>query len=253
VPLLENVGGGCHISEGASVPLLENVGGYCHISEGASVPLLENVGGYCYIHEGASVPLLENVGGGCHISEGASVPLLENVGYTGVSGRITIPDLTGKRQMRGTVMEFEYVDGSTMLITSRKSRGDIEIMSARYFSGKPVAEMDKCFIARTGVYTAHGDTVSQAITDLQFKVLSETADVADIVNEVVSSQSVTVNQYRLITGACASGVQDFLRQHGVDTEKQTAMPLTDVLKITKNAYGGDAFKRKMSAHENPNV
>ena len=261
VPNLESVGGTCDIYEGAKVPNLKTVGVHCWIYEGAKVPKLKSVGGHWYIREGANAPNLKSVGGGCIIYEGVKVPKLKTVGrycyiyegakapnlyangYTGVTGRVYDKNLTGPHQMRGKTLHFEQIDGDTMVVGKWKSQGDVQVCKAKYFSGKPLDEMDKCYVAKSGEYYAHGVSIQKAISDLQFKVLSETGDKSDIVSDIIKSHMVTFNQWRLITGACESGTSQFLNDHDIDPDEVSALSLDKVLDMTKGAYGGDTFAK----------
>ena len=135
------------------------------------------------------------------------------------------------------------VDGFSMVIAGWKSHGDVEVTKARYFGGKALSELDQCYVARSGDTYAHGNSIKRAIDDLAFK-MADKLDREEVIAEIRSSGQVTRHQYRAITGACQSGVDDFLRQAGVP-EDLDAMPLQDVLHITKGAYGGSTFAEAM--------
>jgi hypothetical protein len=167
--------------------------------------------------------------------------LPENVHFNN-GGGVYLDSLSKPNQFyQGKNRTFKVIDGYTMLIESHKQRGAITIYKARYFGGGPIEKLKQCFIAESEGYFAHGDTTEEAVRDLNFKALQETADLSEIVEQVKSSGKVTVAQYRLLTGACASGVKHFLELKGIlpDTE---SLPLKEVIAMTQGAFGGEKMK-----------
>ena len=93
------------------------------------------------------------------------------------------------------------------------------------------------FVAQQGTYTAHGKTVKQAIQDLEFKKIAE-----KLKNEPITANTVvTVQHYRIITGACQSGVEGWMRTNGIEKTEMAAKDLLPLLEKT-NAYGLSKFK-----------
>ena len=103
------------------------------------------------------------------------------------------------------------------------------------------------FVAQKGNYTAHGKTVKKAISDLEFKIISE-----KLKNEPIEQNTeFTVKKYRLITGACDSGCRLFMNRNNIpykviDNETVELKPIKakDLLPILEksNAYGIDKIK-----------
>lgn len=53
----------------------------------------------------------------------------------------------------------------------------------------------------------------------------------------------TFNDYRLLTGACESGLAEGLREVGMDGAEE--MSLADALKLSRGKYGGARFAELM--------
>ena len=103
------------------------------------------------------------------------------------------------------------------------------------------------FVAQKGKYTAHGKTVKKAIQDLEFKIISEKLKKEPITKDT----EFTVKYYRLLTGACDSGVRSWMQQNdidfkvdGDDTVEIKPMKAVDLLPLLEksNAYGIEKIK-----------
>ena len=118
-----------------------------------------------------------------------------------------------------------------MIIDSKKTKKDFTIYKCRYIGGY----FNSCYVAKKGDYYAHGETIKQAIKDVNFKFLQETFDLDSLVSEIKEKQTVSINEYRLLTGACSSGVKNFMSNKNITKDE---LPLSEVLYITRNEYGG---------------
>jgi hypothetical protein len=92
------------------------------------------------------------------------------------------------------------------------------------------------FLAEKEGFTAHGETVKKAVSDLQFKIVAEKLKSEPIEADTI----ITINHYRLITGACEFGVKSWMEQNKVK-ENIKASELLPILKKT-GAYGIDKFQ-----------
>ncbi len=80
--------------------------------------------------------------------------------------------------------------------------------------------------------------MKKAISDLQFKVVAETLKKEPI----KADTKVTVNHFRLITGACEIGCKNWMEQNGLSGKVEiTAKELLPILRKTK-AYGLERFE-----------
>jgi hypothetical protein len=93
------------------------------------------------------------------------------------------------------------------------------------------------FIAQKGKYTAHGKNIKKAIEDCEFKTIAEKLKKDPIKEDTV----ITIQYYRIITGACESGAKNFQQQHKL----KDSYKAKDLLPILENndAYGVDKFKQ----------
>jgi len=75
---------------------------------------------------------------------------------------------------------------------------------------------------------------------LQFKIVSE-----KLKNEPIKEDTIiTIQYYRLVTGACEIGAKSFQEQHGLKNE-YTAKDLLPILE-KNNAYGIERFKKLLT-------
>jgi len=133
---------------------------------------------------------------------------------------------------------IRYVDCYTMLIESEKKKGAYTIMKAKYFKGLPINEMPSCYIVEKAGLYAHGETIKKAMADVQFKYMRDNIDASEIIKSIKKKGVVTVNDYRLLTGACQMGCDNFLKEKGI---KKDFMPIKEACVLVKNAYGGSRF------------
>ena len=93
------------------------------------------------------------------------------------------------------------------------------------------------YIAQKGKFTAHGKTIKKAIEDLRFKCIAEQLRKEPINKDTL----ITIQYYRIITGACESGVNDWISRNNITKESYKASELFPILEKT-NAYGFERFK-----------
>jgi protein tyrosine/serine phosphatase len=93
------------------------------------------------------------------------------------------------------------------------------------------------FIAEKGNYTAHGETIKKAIQDLQFKIIAEKLRK----DPIMPDTKITIQYYRIVTGACEMGAKSFQQQHDLKDE-YLAKDLLPILE-KHGAYGVENFKK----------
>ena len=111
--------------------------------------------------------------------------------------------------------------------------------------GGDVAKLKSCFIAQSGSYYAHGETVEKALRDVRFKVAQVYFDASDLIAAIKQRQTVTFNDFRLLTGACESGLSHGMAQAGIDVTVEE-LPLADVIRLAHGSFG-DAFRKVLAA------
>jgi hypothetical protein len=141
-----------------------------------------------------------------------------------------------------TIKDKEYickcVDGLLFLIHSKHNTGEYTIYNGETFNRLKNDELNTspCYVAESGEFTAHGETMKEAVSDLQYKI-----SVDRLQKEPIHMGDIlTIDKYRAITGACKFGVQEWMKQHNIE-EGLTVAELLPLLKKT-NAYGYEKFK-----------
>ena len=130
---------------------------------------------------------------------------------------------------QGKEHQVKCIDDYCMEIHSTKQKEDFTIHKASYFSTD-----EKCFIAEKDGYYAHGGSIREALTDLQFK-LDEQKDYPEIIKNINEKGYFGANDYRLLTGACKQGTNKFIEDNNYTWDDK--MNIKDVLIITKGHYG----------------
>ena len=125
--------------------------------------------------------------------------------------------------------KIQMIDGIATVIRSKKKRDEFTIYEGSLFNRK-----EKCFVAKRDKYYAHGETIKQAIEDVNFKFLQENLEVQDLVNQIKRKQTISVSEFRLLTGACKMGCESFMKQNNLT---ETTYPLTKALDLLKNQFG----------------
>ena len=136
-------------------------------------------------------------------------------------------------------INYKSVDNTMFVTESEKISKSIKILSGyilRKFEKKSFVK-EVCFVAEKDNYFAHGETVKKAISDLQFKIISEKLKKEPIKKDTI----ITIHYYRLITGACELGAKSWMKQNNIKKESYKASELLPLLEKT-NAYGLSKFK-----------
>src|ERR1035437_6589153 len=94
------------------------------------------------------------------------------------------------------------------------------------------------FIAQKGKHTAHGKTVKKAIQDVEFKAIADKLKHDPIKKNTI----ITPQYYHIITGACDSGIKNWMQNNKIQVEEITAEKLLPILEES-NAYGFQQFKK----------
>lgn len=180
---------------------------------------LEEVTGYLYISSGVTLPKLTSVGGYLYI-------------YS--NSKINIPFTKGKK--------YRAIDRCLFIIESEKTSRGIKILSGYNVKGliKSAPSKEQCFVAEKDGFAAHGNTVKKAIQDVQFKAVAE-----QLKKEPIKADTlITIQYYRIITGACEMGCKSFIDAHKLKYEYK-AKDLLPILE-THRAYGLESFKKLIS-------
>jgi hypothetical protein len=222
---------------------IEEIDGDLIIKQGCNVELkkLTEVSGYIYVRQNATLtaPAL-TISGSIYVAGNnatLTAPELTKSGYiyVGQTATLNIPQTKG--------LNYKSVDNTFFVIISEKILKGIKILSGYVIKSITDGKADKVdyFVAEKDGFYAHGETIKKAISDLQFKIASE-----KLKKEPINADTlVTIQHYRLITGACEAGVKDWMERNSIDVDSIRADELLPILQKT-NAYGLGRFKSLLS-------
>ena len=145
------------------------------------------------------------------------------------------------QRYKGKDIYLVNVDGDAMQrLSAPRTVEDCSVWKAAYFNG--TENQRTCYVAECGEFTAHGDSIATAIRDVRFKHLQATLDTDQLVEEIKAKGTVTFNEYRLLTGACESGLREGLASLGLPEDTQ-CLPLEEVIRVSAGQYGGETIER----------
>ena len=126
------------------------------------------------------------------------------------------------------------VDGYKMVILNKKQVEEFTIYKTQFLEDFENSGDTTQYVAERGDFTAHGDSVREAISDVQFKFL-QSQDVQEHIKRVKEQGYITPNDYRLLTGACRYGTNKWLEENGFTWEDSKS--IDEVIKLTKGQFG----------------
>ena len=171
---------------------------------------------------------------------------LEGTGITALPDNLTVGgslDLEGtgitdtrnvKRLEAGQYRKNEwlYTDGILTHIKRKKKIGNYT-----YFVGK-IPNRNVIF---DGEYYAHCKDFKSGVADLTFKRMKNRGEeqFKDLTLESVVSKDTAIAMYRIITGACQAGTEQFLSSI---KEFKAEYTVAEIIEITNGQYGSGTFK-----------
>ena len=208
--------GSVYVSENATLtaPALAEVSSSVDVSENATLtaPALAEVSGYVYVSENATL----------------TAPALRTIGHVAYNTTIF-------------GHEVRVHDGIGAVTVSEKSRDGITIRCCRHAKFEDGGLVgDKMYVASQGEHNAHGDTLEGAMADLAYKTADR--DVSAYQNMPMDTAKPPYEWatiYRVITGACQTGTEHFIKQQGELKESYT---LSEIIDLTRGAYGSERFR-----------
>ena len=173
---------------------------------------------------------------------------LEGTGITSLPDNLTVG---GSLYLRGTgITDITKVNKSAPQVLSWRNGKYIlidgifaEVIKKRngvYKLKKPNSKkIFFCVSDGNGRY-AHGDTVKEAKEDLLYKLSSDDKkeQYKDITPDSVLSFDECIRFYRVMTGACAFGVKNFIEGNRIERRDYTVREIID---ITKGQYGSGSL------------
>jgi hypothetical protein len=221
------VGGDLDLGSVTSLPdgFNPTVGGYLDLGSVTSLPdgFNPTVGGYLYLGSVTSLPdgFNPTVGG----------DLIWAGGRKRIGANVQRPEI----ELTWQNGKYKKVDG---IFCEMMHPHPHTVAGFEVFKLKRVNRNEYLFLAKQGSKYAHGKTIEKAVEDLRFKIVAEKLKKEPINKDTI----ITRNHYRVITGACEFGVNEWMKKNNVTKEEITAEELIPILEKT-NAYGLERFKK----------
>ena len=183
---------------------------------------------------------VSEVTGNLSINSDAKLDALTSVGgylYINSDTKLDAPELYAKGF--GNFRVYDYI---ACVVLSEKEKGEIKILScrqARIKKGTLIGE--KFFIAKKGELTAHAADIKNALEELSFKTGERNVEqYKDMPVDTIKTPTEWAFIYRMITGACAYGIDQFMKSKGKLKKKYT---LAEIIDETRGAFGHDVFTK----------
>lgn len=179
---------------------------------------------------------------GCLDLRGTQITSLPDNLTVGGSLDLSGTQITSKNKERKKVKRLkngDYVDGrylycDDILIHVKRKK---QIGEYTYFVGK-IKEMNAIF---DGENYSHCKDFKDGVNDLEFKKAEDrgASQYRDYTLDTVVSFEDAKTMYRIITGSCKAGTENFVNSLRSVKKQYTVREIID---ITKNAYRGEVFK-----------
>ena len=229
-------------------PALEEIGNdnfrYCNALTQFDAPVLTSMGNdnfrYCNALTQFDAPVLTSMGNDnfreCNALTQFDAPVLTSMG----SYNFRICNALNSLKLGNRELTVKIVDNTIFVIQNAKTTKGIILYAGYVLNSIYENKINKtdCFIAEKDGFFAHGTDVKKAISDVQFKIVSEKLKKEPIKADTM----ISVNYYRLITGACEMGCKEFIQRNNLEKNEYRADELLPILE-KNHAYGIEKFKR----------
>ena len=224
----------CRNTDKDSFPKLTTIGGSldCRDTDKVCFPKLTTIGGslYCRDTDKDSFPKLTTIGGylDCRGADKDSFPKLrkKNIG----------PEIAWRKVMAAFKRKgFVLFDDILAVILSTKERTN----GAKVHRIRIIGKLKVSFCIEMDGTFSHGDTIKQARESFLYKVSNRdksTYEGWDISRKITKREA--IESYRVITGACESGVRQFVEGIGKLKSRYT---VREIIELTKGQFGHDEY------------
>ena len=155
-----------------------------------------------------------------------------NLYLGGCTGQIT-GNRNYKRLHNGDYTEgkYLYADGILTHIRKAKKSGQYTLYTGKIKGRNVVSD---------GTYYAHCDRFSDGIKDIEFKKarVRGSEQYRDLTLDSIVKKDDAVTMYRIITGACRQGTQQFLDNMTGFKEEYT---VREIIELTRGQFGSETF------------
>lgn len=130
--------------------------------------------------------------------------------------------------------EFLHVDGILSEVIEKKGN----VYRVRNGVNEPITYV----VTDGNNHWAHGSTLEKAKQDLIYKMsIRDKSEYKDLTLDSELNYDEAVGCYRVITGACRAGTQDYL-EHRLPYPRKDTYTIREIIELTKNEYGSDTFR-----------
>jgi len=237
---LKSVSGFLRILFKTEMPQLQSVGGYLDIRADAQLPVLQSVGGYLDIRADAQLPVLQSVGGSLDIRADAQLPVLQSVGGSlDIRADAQLPETLKNNWGKNNGDTYANVVYADNIYTPYKNMRKIKCEEKEITVYTSLCK-GMLWTVTDGKYWSHGKTIRQAIVDLNFKHLKQNKDKLKTLdkNKIYKVEEI-INYYRIITGACLAGCEQFVSSN-CDKKEYTLKEAIEIVK-KNSAYENKKF------------
>ena len=212
----------------------EKIGGYLDLSSLTSIPAGFNptVGGSLYLDSLTSIPAGFNptVGGSLNLNSLTSIPAGFN---PTVGGNLWLKDSSSNQYtpLNNAILSWQdgkYISADGMFTEVICKRGNV-------YKVKKLNDSKEFYLVTDGLRHAHGNTIKDAKADLIYK-LSNDANIEKykgMKKDSVLPFADAIECYRVITGACALGVKDFIQSKRIE---ERSYSIAEIIELTKGSY-----------------
>ncbi|MCG3175395.1 MAG: hypothetical protein MOGMAGMI_00324 [Candidatus Omnitrophica bacterium] len=139
------------------------------------------------------------------------------------------------KELFDRALELGYVLADNILtkMISKKTVKGIQIYHTQDLNNE-----GKAFVVSDGTHFSHGKTIKEALLDLDYKKSDRNKDLYKTWNKDTEvSLNKMILAYRVITGACNQGVNEFIKSNKLPSK----VKVKDVIKLTEGHYGHEEF------------
>ena len=143
----------------------------------------------------------------------------------------------------------DYIDEVPTIITR------IHNNIAKGYVIKRDMTLEACYVAKAGYSFAHGETLKDAIADVEAKEM-ERMPVEELIDKFIEKFGSLNSEHtgkefydwhHILTGSCRMGRDEFCKDNDIDLDKKYTVRY--FLSITKNAYGGSVINKILETYK----
>ena len=103
-------------------------------------------------------------------------------------------------------------------------------------------ETKQSYLIKNGEIYSHGATIKEARESLIYKIGDiDKSEYKELTLESILTHNEVIQMYRIITGACESGVRSFVESNKSNIKKKYT--IKDILELTKGSYGHETLNK----------